>query len=351
MTGRTPCQYFVVLAICMAAFAGCGHYLAVDTANPHRAYMAECGGTGSAVGTEGGGEASGPSNLAARFCPVFVVQSDRPENLIGRVKAVKGKGEKAEIAVDTNDPAVYFEEKSVIVGGKNFTNLVYRVHFPNTPYSLVPFILTAGKNPGIMLIVTLNEARKPILVTTVHTCGCYAAVIPTTNLDPKFLPEGHPQGFQKVYGERLPAMLDFKSADARLVAVLRPGVHRLMELTVAGASELAGDGAGAGKSMKPVAMKLLPMDGLRRLALPDGGTMSFFHDMGILRGHVKGSVKPFETLLMSWMALDLFVGSDKDYATDLTDNPFYTSLKPWNRHASDLWDFPAFLKFMGYRFD
>ena len=320
----------------LAVFAGCGHYLAIDAANPHRAYVAE-----------GGGEASGPESLAARFCPVFVVQSGRTENLIGSVKAAKGEGGKAKIAVDTDDPAVYFEEKAFTVGVKALTNLIYRIHFPNTPYSLIPFILTAGKNPGIMLIVTLDEARKPVLVTTVHTCGCYAAVIPTTNLDPKFLPENHPQGFQKVYGERLPAMLDFKSADARLVAVLRPGVHRLMELSVMGATDFFGDG----KAFRAVPMKVLPMEGLRRLPLPDGGTISFFHDKGILRGHVKGSVKPFETLLMSWMPLDLFVGADKDFATDLTENPFYTSLKPWNRHSSDLWDFPAFLKFMGYRFD
>lgn len=330
-------------ALFLAVFAGCGHYLAIDAANPHRAYLAKAGAGGEGL--------SGPESLAARFCPVFVVQSGRAENLIGSVKAAKGEGGKPEIAVDAENPAVYFEEKSFTVGRKTLTNLVYRVHFRNTPYSLIPFILTAGKNPGILLIVTLDEARKPILVTTAHTCGCYAAVIPFTNLDPKFLPENHPEGFQKVYGERLPAMLDYGTADARLVAVLRPGVHRLMEIRVADSAGLFGEGAGGGKAFRPVPMKLLPMDGLRRLPLPEGGAVSFFHEKGILRGHVKGSVKPFETILMSWMPLDLFVGADKDFATDLTENPFYTSLKPWNRHSSDLWDFPAFLKFMGYRFE
>ena len=32
-----------------------------------------------------------------------------------------------------------------------------------------------------------------------------------------------------------------------------------------------------------------------------------------------------------------------------TKNPFYTSLKPWNREASDMWDFATFLKFWGWR--
>jgi hypothetical protein len=32
-----------------------------------------------------------------------------------------------------------------------------------------------------------------------------------------------------------------------------------------------------------------------------------------------------------------------------TNNPFYASLKPWNREASDMWEFPGFLTFWGWR--
>jgi hypothetical protein len=32
-----------------------------------------------------------------------------------------------------------------------------------------------------------------------------------------------------------------------------------------------------------------------------------------------------------------------------TSNPFYTSLKPWNRKASDMWNFTEFLEFWGWR--
>ncbi len=35
--------------------------------------------------------------------------------------------------------------------------------------------------------------------------------------------------------------------------------------------------------------------------------------------------------------------------SEITQNPFYTSLKPWNRKASDMWNFAHFLQFWGWR--
>ena len=96
-------------------------------------------------------------------------------------------------------------------------------------------------------------------------------------------------------------------------------------------------------------MKRQPMEGLDRIEI-NGKTTSFYHKEGILKGHVKGSIKYWESFLMSLMSLDLFVGMDKAYDnTDVTENPFYTSLKIWNRNASDLWHFERFLRFRGWR--
>ena len=85
--------------------------------------------------------------------------------------------------------------------------------------------------------------------------------------------------------------------------------------------------------------------------IPLNGTKtSFYHDRGPLKGHVKGSVKPWETLLLSLVSQDLFVGTDKVYGdSEITENPFYTSLKPWNRNSSDMWNFADFLEFWGWR--
>jgi hypothetical protein len=89
-----------------------------------------------------------------------------------------------------------------------------------------------------------------------------------------------------------------------------------------------------------------PRENLKRLRL-DGHETSFFRQDGIMKGHVKGAIKPLETLLMSWLSLDLFIGTDKVYGSK--DNPFYTSLRPWNRRKSDMNDFAQFLHFWGWR--
>ena len=88
-----------------------------------------------------------------------------------------------------------------------------------------------------------------------------------------------------------------------------------------------------------------PRENLNRLRI-NGHDTSFFRQYGMMKGHVKGAIKPLETILMSWLSLDLFVGTDKIYGSD--DNPFYTSLKPWNRKKSDMNDFARFLRFWGW---
>jgi len=41
---------------------------------------------------------------------------------------------------------------------------------------------------------------------------------------------------------------------------------------------------------------------------------------------------------------------DKEYGdTHESGNPFHTSLKPWNRHNSDMNDFSGYLRFNGWR--
>jgi len=93
----------------------------------------------------------------------------------------------------------------------------------------------------------------------------------------------------------------------------------------------------------------VPMEELDRIPVDGGGVTSFYEETGLRAGYVKGSYKPFETLFVSWWAWSLYVGADKDYGPrDASENRFYTSLKFWNRTASDMRDFPAFLRFWGW---
>ena len=86
-------------------------------------------------------------------------------------------------------------------------------------------------------------------------------------------------------------------------------------------------------------------------ALPLGEkTTSLYYKTGALKGYVKEAFKPWETLFLGPMSLDFLVGMDKVYGDRrLTGNPFYTSLKPWDRYGSDAGEFSGFLRFNGWR--
>jgi hypothetical protein len=171
------------------------------------------------------------------------------------------------------------------------------------------------------------------------------AVIPTSFLPKDFLPVGWRDEQIGVWGEHLPPRLDYRGREnPSLLVHVRPGVHRVMNLEVVDERDLQ-----QSPHFTEVNAPLMPMAELDRLSL-DGRNTSFFYQGGLREGHVKGSIKPWESLLLSLPSLDLFVGSDKAYGDRReTGNAFYTSLKPWNHKASDMWDFPRFLTFWGWK--
>lgn len=311
--------------------AGCLHYQSVAPGEPPLAYLP-------------GGPAP---ELAARFAPAFLVHSPgQAHNRLGRpVAALDAQGWPA-VSVDPARPAVFYEVERFATSRGQYTNLIYRAHFPATPFSLYPFFIGAGQNMGLLVVVTLDAAQRPVLVATVGTCGCYLSLTATGDLPLEALPEGWSGAPQEIYGETLPARLDYAGlGDPVLVVSLRPGEHRVMDLRLRERAELA-----ALPADQRVRAELREAAGLTRLPLagaPDGETVSLFHRGGVLSGHVKGAWKPWETLLMSWFALDALVGMDKAYPDQ--DNPFYTSLKPWARQDSDMRDYPRFLRYWGWR--
>ena len=289
-------------------------------------------------------EAKGSGNeRAGRWAPAFAASApDETYNRIGQPEVRQDDGEDQEIIIDTDNPAVYFMQQSFATDKAVYTNLIYRVHFPEVPYSLIPFNLTAGKNVGLIVVITLNAENLPILVTTVHTCGCYLAIVPTRYLPQDAFPADWKDEPQDVYGERLPPLLDLAGIQSpKILVYLRPGTHRIMDIAVKEANDL---------SSLPgtiIPMKIEAMDQLDRLPARNG-TTSFYATGGIMQGHVKDSVKPWETLLLGPLSMDLFVGSDKAYGPQ-TGIPFYTSLKFWRRDDSDMRDFARFLHYWGWR--
>ncbi len=311
-------------------FSGCAHLERDIEGKPLTVYMAR-------------GERD---DLLARFAPLFLTYNhDAAFNRIGRPSSRFDSEQEETIYVDHRRPAVYAMIQHFSVLERKYTNLIYRIHFPRVPFSLIPFHLTAGKNVGLLVIITMDIQKRPILVTTAGTCGCYAAVVPTSHLPSRSFPKGWKKEPLKVYGETLPSLLDFKGRKhPRLMVHIRSAVHRVMNLEVVEEEQLKDR-----KSYPITKAPLLAMDALKKIPI-DGKTTSFYYDKGLLKGHVKGSVKPWETLFMSIISLDLFVGTDKEYEDSrITGNPFYTSLKPWNRQASNLWKFERFLRFNGWK--
>ncbi|MEW6519619.1 MAG: hypothetical protein AB1461_09415 [Thermodesulfobacteriota bacterium] len=286
--------------------------------------------------------------LLDRFAPLFVLQtSGENHNRIGRPAAryARQESKEEEIFIDPAEAVIFAEQRTFSTAAGNYTNLIYRIHFESVPFNLIPFHVTAGKKTGLFVILTLDSSNQPLLVTTVHTCGCYCVITPTSYLPRRAYPDGWQFREVNLWGETLPARLDYADASGekrKLLVFLRDGTHRVRHLQLMAAGEIAGNFA-------PLPIRLDPMAALKAIPLEDGSVTSFFEESGWRNGFVKGSYKPWEMLLISWWALDLNVGCDKDYGDSLTSaTTFHTSLKPWCRSQSDMRNFAGFLGFWGW---
>jgi len=283
----------------------------------------------------------------SRFAPIFISErTDESFNRIGKPRArLDAKGNEL-IDVDATQAVVYVDRQTFTTLNGDYTNLIYRIHFEKTPFSLWPFHITAGKNNGLLTIVTLDANHRPVLVTTVHTCGCFLAFVPTNYLSTAAYPEGWKQQSQWVYGMTLPGLLSFSDSsdeEQRIAIYLKQETHRVMDIQLQTRADIS-------MRFHTEELNIASITELMSLPLGDGNaTTSFFETSGSRKGYVKDSHKPFERLLVSWWAFDWRGGEDKAYGNkSATGTVFYTSLKPWNRQTSDMWPFVDFLQFWGW---
>ncbi len=319
----------IIFLLAALTLSACTHLPTIPEAGPQPAYIVEP-----------------DRGLFSIHSPVIVL--DYPElsyNKIGTPKAELDAEGNQRIYVDPSRPSVYALRHDFETGRGKYTNLYYRVHFERVPFNLLPFNVSAGKNTGLIVVVTLNQEGEPLLYTTVHSCGCYLAIIPTTFLPDEAFPPRWRRGEQRVYGEKLPGLVSFAQGVARgyrAVIKLRSGSHRVRAFGIEPEEEIQ-------EAYRLVSSPILALDALETLPMGDGSTTSFFETEGPRKGYVKGSNKPWEKLFISWWALDWRVGQDKIFSPGgPTDTTFYTSLKFWNRSASDMEDFAAFLRFWGW---
>jgi len=284
----------------------------------------------------------------SQFAPVFLVEeNDLLYNRIGTPSAINNESNDLGVYVDPEKPTIYVQELSFNTENASYKNYVYRIHFKEVPFSLFPFHLTSGKNVGLIVIVTINKNNNPVLITTVHTCGCYLSFVPTSFLAEEAYPPGWDTKKQRVYGENLPGLLSwaepyYNSPDSKIVILLKSGTHRVKWLSKKQLDKIK-------EEYHYVYSHIAPMEQLKLLGRDDEA-ISFFETSGSRKGYVKESHKPFERILMSWWAMDLYVGEDKDFGpSEKTGTLFYTSLKFWDRDQSDMWNFRDFLSYWGWK--
>ena len=103
-------------------------------------------------------------SLSYYYSPAFV--TDGPVysyDRIGRPSVKADAGGNIEIYVDTEAPTVYFLKRKFETKKGSYTNLVYRIHFSKTPFSIFPFHLTAGKN----VVTSMGFCLSSSVTTTI----------------------------------------------------------------------------------------------------------------------------------------------------------------------------------------
>ncbi|MDH3950899.1 MAG: hypothetical protein OEV11_07690, partial [Deltaproteobacteria bacterium] len=280
--------FFMALAIIVS---GCAHHQKLPPEKVHTIYLTD--------GEKG--------EVLNRYAPVFLTYDyQREYNRIGRPAARFDENGEETIYVDATKPVIYYMEQEFSAENGRYTNLIYRIHFPKVPFSIIPFNLTSGNNVGVIVVITLDSQQRPALISTVGTCGCYAAIVPTTYLPRNYLPEDWKDMPLDVYGEQLPSILDYENKEyPKLLVHLRPGVHRIMDLEIVDLADVSQP-----ERFFTVQAPLEPVSDLERIPL-DGKTTSFYYDYGPQKGHVKRSMKFWETILLSLISWDFFVGTDK----------------------------------------
>ena len=288
----------------------------------------------------------GDDELLTAHAPVFVIEHDeKPYNKIGTPSARYSSSNREEIFVDPSIPTIFHQIRTFQTEKGVYTNLIYRVHFERSPFTWAPFNASAGKNVGVIAVVTLDEDKQPVLLTTVQSCGCYHAITPSNFLEPTAYPEKWNTDGVTVYGEHLPGRLDFPapfSHDSKIAITIRDGSHRTSDIRVAQIDQLS-------NIANTQYTRVAPVEALKTIPLGDT-SVSFYHENGRKKGLVKGAYKPWETLLFGLWAWDSHVGQDREYASkEESGHRFYTTLTASKKKRSDMWNYEGYLNHNGWK--
>ncbi len=117
--------------------------------------------------------------LFRAYAPQYEIETTGPHDHFGPLawKAAPAP------EVDTSRPVVYRRLAYTRYGERSLVQLVYTLWFPERPADRF-FDILAGKLDGLVIRVTLDEDGAPLVVDTIHPCGCYHMFFPTALLQP-----------------------------------------------------------------------------------------------------------------------------------------------------------------------
>lgn len=209
--------------------------------------------------------ASELQQLLARHAPVLDVTTRGAADRFGAMHWRSGGFE-----VDTQVPVGYTRIAFTRFNGETLLQLVYTYWFPARPAGGA-FDLLSGKLDGLMVRITLDTDGAPLIVDSIHACGCYQLFFPTPRLAPRPPPE--PQIEWAFVPKRLPLLSDGERVAIRVA----PGTHYLEDIGVVAASM-------AGAS----AYSLIDDDQLRSLPVGRDENRSLYGSDGIVAGSERG---------------------------------------------------------------
>lgn len=203
--------------------------------------------------------------LLAAYAPAWEIDTEGEFDRPGRLYW----GQRATPEVDTARPVLYQRLAYTVYRDQVLPQLVYSLWFPERP-AQSPFDILSGALDAVVLRITLApEDGRPLLVDTVHGCGCYHQFVPTpavvlraqapTDVEWAFTPA------------RLPALQTGERVTVRLAA----RTHYVVGI--------ARDDGSPGSRYTLMDEKIL-----RTLPTPSGTTKSAFGPDGLVPGTERG---------------------------------------------------------------
>lgn len=114
--------------------------------------------------------------LFTRYAPAWEVDQLSRDDALG----FPGWGDDG-VSVDTAHPVTFYLPSYTLFEGKVLRQLNYIIWFPART-DMGALDIYAGNVDGLNLRITLDENDQPLLVDTMHNCGCYHSWFPSSRL-------------------------------------------------------------------------------------------------------------------------------------------------------------------------